>query len=126
MSSGNFVKGTKGVAGVHLVVAELSLMNCVALPTTRNLKSVDVVAFNEELTQFAFIQVKSTDKPKGGWVVHRIRKEDGWEEDVRTALSRGERFFYVFVALPNRSQDRPGDVWRPRLSGGVQNWQRPV
>jgi len=27
----------------------------VALPTTRNLKSVDVVAFNEKLSQFAFI-----------------------------------------------------------------------
>lgn len=105
MPSGSFAKNTKGVAGVHLVVAQLSLMDHVALPTTRNLKSVDVVAFNEDLSRFAFIQVKSTDKPKSGWIVHKVRKEDGWEQDARQALSLGPRFFYVFVSLPSSPQD---------------------
>jgi len=107
MPSDSFAKNTKGAAGVHLVVAQLSLEGYVALPTTRNLKSVDIVAFNEALDRFAFIQVKTTDKPKGGWPCHTIRKEDGWEVDLRRALDLGERFFYVFVSLPTVSQPQP-------------------
>jgi hypothetical protein len=107
MPSGSFAKSTKGAAGVHLVVAQLSLKGYVALPTTRNLKSVDVVAFNEKLSQFAFIQVKSTDKPKSGWPVHTVQRQEGWDQDVRKALDLGERFFYVFVTLPNRNQQEP-------------------
>ena len=56
MPSDSFAKNTKGAAGVHLVVAQLSLKGYVALPTTRNLKSVDIVAFNEALDRFAFIR----------------------------------------------------------------------
>ena len=104
MPSTHFTKGTKGVAGVHLVVAQLSLRSCVALPTTRNLKSVDIVAFNEAMNQFAFIQVKATDKPRGGWPVYTIQKDEGWEQEVRQALGKGKSFFYVFVALPTPSQ----------------------
>jgi hypothetical protein len=107
MPSDSFAKNTKGAAGVHLVVAQLSLKGYVALATTRNLKSVDIVAFNEALNRFAFIQVKTTDKPKGGWPCHTIRKEDSWEVDLRRALDRGERFFYVFVSLPTVSQPQP-------------------
>lgn len=107
MPIGSVAKQIKGAAGVHLVVAQLSLRGYVALPTTRNLKSVDVVAFNGDLSRFAFIQVKSTDNPKGGWLVHTIRKSDGWEEDVRQASSLGRRLFYVFVSLPSRSQPEP-------------------
>jgi hypothetical protein len=95
MPSDSFSKNIKGVAGVHLVVAQLSLKGYVALPTTRNLKSVDIVAFNEALDRFAFIQVKATEKPKDGWPVHTIRKEEGWEQDVRRALARSDKFFYV-------------------------------
>ena len=91
MPSNQFAKGLKGAAGVHLVVAELSIRGYVALPTTRNLKSVDIVAFNERLDQFAFIQVKTTDKPKAGWLVgHTIADPGGWEQGVRTALSIGD------------------------------------
>ena len=107
MPSSSFAKNTKGAAGVHWVAAQLSLRGHVALPTTRDLKSVDVVAFNEKLSRFAFIQVKSTDKPRGGWPVHTIRKGDGWEQDVRQALALGKRFFYVFVSLPSSSQVQP-------------------
>ncbi len=62
----SFAKNTKGIAGVHLVVAQLSLKGYVALPTTRNLKSVDIVVFDKDLIHFTFLQVKSTDKPKSG------------------------------------------------------------
>ena len=106
MPPSSFAKNMKGVAGVHLVTAQLSLRGYVALPTTRNLKSVDVVAFNENLTQHAFIQVKSTDKPKGGWPVHTSHDEQNWEEEIR-AIGLGDHFFYVFGSLPTPSQDQP-------------------
>lgn len=107
MPSSSYAKNAKGVAGVHLVVAQLSLRGYVALPTTRNLKSVDVVAFNENLSQFAFIQVKSTDNPKAGWPIYTVRKNERWDLDVRKALDLGERFFYVFVALPAKNRLEP-------------------
>ena len=77
------------------------------MPTTRNLKSVDIVAFDEGLSEFAFIQVKSTDRPKAGWPVHTVRESEDWQEEVKAALSLGSRFFYIFVALPSRSQPEP-------------------
>jgi len=113
MPTGNFGKHAKGVAGVHLVLAQLSLRGHVALPTTRNLRSVDIVAFDQQFSQFAFIQVKSTDNPKGGWPVHTIRKSEGWEEDVRRVLSLGPQFFYVFVSLPSRSEVAPSSRMTP-------------
>ncbi len=44
MMGKNTDKNLKGIAGVHFVVAQLSLKGLVVLPTTRNLKSFDVVA----------------------------------------------------------------------------------
>jgi len=102
-----FIKNTKGAAGVHLVVAELSLRGYIALPTTRNLKAVDIVAFNNKLSRFAFIQVKSTDQPRSGWPVYTIKNADNWEKEIRDALFLGERFFYVFVVLPSKTQSEP-------------------
>jgi hypothetical protein len=128
MASGSFAKHAKGTAGVHWVVSQLSLRGYVALPTTRNLKGVDVVAFNEKLSRFAFIQVKSTDKPKGGWPVYTVRKEDGWEEDVRQSLVLGRQFFYVFVSLPSSQQAHPvcyvlpGAVVARMTIDGMRNW----
>lgn len=94
------------------------------MPTTRNLKSIDVVAFNEKLSRFAFIQVKSTDNPRQGWVVRSIQEEDGWERAARRAISPGPHVFYVFVSLPNRAQPDPAyyivpaaDVARSIISG---------
>ena len=107
MPSSGFAKSMKGAAGVHLVTAQLSLKGYVALPTTRNLKSVDIVAFSEDLKKHAFIQVKSTDKPKGGWPVHNSRDEHNWEDEIHSAISLGDNFFYVFVSLPTPSQDQP-------------------
>ncbi len=86
---------------------QFSLKGYVSLPTTRNLKSVDVVAFNEKLSQFAFLQVKTTDNPRAGWPVHTVRKNDEWDQDVRKSLDLGERFFYIFVALPSKNQQEP-------------------
>ena len=103
----HFLKSTKGAAGTHFVVAELSLRGHVALPTTRNLQKVDIVAFNQKMTGTAFIQVKSTDAPGRGWPIYTIRASDDWEAQVREKIALSRQFFYVFVALPHAEQERP-------------------
>ena len=101
-------KGTKGAAGVNFVAAELSILGKVALPTTRNVKGPDIVAFDQETLKTAFIQVKSTDKPKSGWPVHTVGEDPtDWEAEFRRAVVRGKNYFYVFVALPCDKQSRP-------------------
>lgn len=102
-------RNLKGIAGVHFVVAELSLRGFVALPTTRNLKSFDVVACLPELLESVFIQVKSTDKPKNGWPVYTIPKgpNKSWQKELKERVFIGSNFFYIFVELPNERRLKP-------------------
>ncbi len=100
-------KAIKGAAGVNFVAAELSMRGKVALPTTRNLKGPDIVVFDPERLTTAFIQVKSTDKPKSGWMVPPLGAEvTDWETEFRRTVVRGN-YFYVFVALPSDKQPQP-------------------
>ncbi len=100
-------KNLKGVAGVHFVVAQLSLRGFVALPTTRNLKSFDIVAFQHDLPKAVFIQVKSTDRAKGGWPVYTIPSDEGWQDHLKKAVSLGGNFFFIFVELPIIDKGEP-------------------
>jgi len=101
-------KGTKGAAGVNFVAAELSMLGKAALPTTRNVKGPDIVVFDPETLKSAFIQVKSTDKPKNGWPVYTVGDDPtDWETEFRRTVVRGKNYFYVFVALPLDEQSRP-------------------
>ena len=56
-----------------------------------------------------FLQVKSTDKPKGGWPVYTIPKDAGemWQEKVKEYVALGNNFFYVFVELPTENKPEP-------------------
>jgi hypothetical protein len=112
MSAKSLDKNLKGVAGVHFVVAQLSLRGFVALPTTRNLKSFDIVAFKpDNPSDTIFLQVKSTDRPKGGWPVYTIptnskwENNSKWEELVKESVFLGKKFFYIFVKLPTICKD---------------------
>jgi hypothetical protein len=102
-------RNLKGIAGVHLVTAELSLKGFVALPTTRNLKSFDIVACLPDLSRFVLIQVKSTDKPKSGWPVYTIPKgsNKSWQKELKERVFIGANFFYIFVELPNGKNLNP-------------------
>jgi hypothetical protein len=114
-------RNLKGAAGVHFVVARLSLNNFVALPTTRNLKAFDIVAFqHNNLSKAVYLQVKSTDKPKGGWPVHNIQSADNWRSNIRKSVSLGKNFYYVFVELPNGEKIEPSYYIVP--SKDVANW----
>ena len=105
------VKGSerslKGVAGVHFVVAQLSLRGFVALPTTRNLKSFDIVAFQQDLSKVVFLQIKSTDRPKSGWPVYTIPADENWQEYLKKAISLGDNFLFIFVELPTADNGEP-------------------
>ena len=102
----NVQRNLKGVAGVHFVVAQLSLRGFVALPTTRNLKSFDIVAFRD-VARMVFIQVKSTDRSKSGWPVFTVPADGTWQDALTQSVSLGTNF-YVFVELPNASRTEPG------------------
>ena len=100
-------KSLKGAAGVHFVVAQLSLRGFVALPTTRNIKSFDIVAFQQDLSKVVFLQIKSTDRPKSGWPVYTIPADENWQEYLKKAISLGDNFFFIFVELPTADKGEP-------------------
>jgi hypothetical protein len=102
-------KNLKGVAGVHLVVAQLSLKGFVALPTTRNLKSFDVVACLPDLSKTVFLQIKSTNKPRGGWAVYTIPRDPNknWQKELKEYVFPRDNFFYVFVELLTEKKTEP-------------------
>jgi hypothetical protein len=101
-------KGAKGAAGVNFVAAELSMLGKVALPTTRNVKGPDIVVFDQETLKTAFVQVRSSDKTKYGWLCGRIDDDStDWEGKFRRAAVRSKNYFYVFVALPADEKSRP-------------------
>jgi hypothetical protein len=100
-------KSLKGAAGVHFVVAQLSLQGFVALPTTRNLKAFDIVAFQQDLSKVVFLQVKSTDRPKDGWLVYTIPADENWQDHLKKSVSLGDNFFFVFVELPTGDKAGP-------------------
>jgi len=111
-------KNLKGVAGVHFVVAHLSLEGFVALATTRNIKSYDIVAFRPDLSKTVFLQVKSTDRPKDGWHVYTIPKdatEKDWQGRLKKAVSLGNKFFYIFVELSKEKKAEPSFYVVPSL-----------
>lgn len=101
-------KQDKHKQGIHLVVKQLEKLKGVGLYTPqRDLKSVDVIAFNKDLSNVVLCQVKSTDKPNLGWPVYNIPVNDNWETLLKKSVSMGKNFFYIFVELPNKDRDVP-------------------
>lgn len=91
-------KALIGVAGVHLVVAELSRRGVIALPTTRNTEGIDVLASNTNTGKAVSIQVKTCQymkKNRPYWILGK-----GSEELKKADL------YYVFVYLPQGDAPR--------------------
>jgi len=131
MLSKHLEKNLKGVAGVHFVVAQLSLRGFVALPTIRNIKSFDIIAFQPNLSKVFFLQVKSTDKPKSGWPVYTVPRNENWQKDLKKSVSLGNNSFYIFVELPIRDRLEPDfyivpsrDVVDMLIKLVIRAWQR--
>jgi hypothetical protein len=75
-----------GAAGVHMVVAELSLRGLIALPTIRNTAGVDVIVSNRTATWHANLQVKTSRSRVTFWPIGAKYTE--WV---------GTNNFYVFL-----------------------------
>jgi hypothetical protein len=75
-----------GAAGVHFVVAELSLRGLIALPTIRNTAGVDVIVAIKKGTWHANLQVKTSRNRVAFWPVSK--KYGEWI---------GKNNFYVFL-----------------------------
>ncbi len=52
----------KGNLGLFLVCVELSKLNLIAMPTTRNTKGYDIMVMNPDTNKAVGVQVKCTDK----------------------------------------------------------------
>ena len=75
-----------GAAGVHTVVAELSLRGLIALPTIRNTAGVDVIVSNKAGTRHANLQVKTSRSRVSFWPI-----------GTKFAEWVGPNNFYVFL-----------------------------
>ena len=75
-----------GAAGVHAVVAELSLRGLIALPTIRNTAGVDVIVANKVGTWHANLQVKTSRSRVSFWPI-----------GTKYAEWVGPNNFYVFL-----------------------------
>jgi len=89
-------KSLTGSAGVHFVVAELSRMGYIALPTVRNTKGIDVIITNPDFSKTIVIQVKTCQKP---------RKRPHWLLNEKADKIKSRNFFYVLVDIMKNNPD---------------------
>jgi hypothetical protein len=75
-----------GAAGVFYVASELSMRGLVALPSIRNVKGADILVANQEGTEFAFLQVKTSKSKVTFWPIGEGARQ--W---------KGRNCYYVFV-----------------------------
>ena len=75
-----------GAAGVFYVASELSMRDLVALPSIRNVKGADILVANQEGTEFAFLQVKTSKSKVNFWPIGEGARQ--W---------KGRDCYYVFV-----------------------------
>lgn len=83
-----------GVAGVHLVAAELSRLGYIASITLRNTRGIDILASNADASRQVGIQVKTT-KSHPRWILSN-KAEDYFARNL----------YYVFVNMKG-SHDGP-------------------
>ena len=100
------------------MVAALSERGCVAVPTVRNTRGIDVLASNEDASRQAAIQVKANRTKRRVWPLN---------EKAETYYA--DNLFYVFVILKGQ-QERPDFFIVPsvivarKIREGHQEWLR--
>jgi hypothetical protein len=75
-----------GAAGVYYVASELSRRGLIALPTIRNTKGYDIIVANPDGTEYANIDVKTSQ-----------RYVEYWPMPSSRAVRDGENDFYVLL-----------------------------
>jgi hypothetical protein len=81
-------KNSIGVAGEHLVAAELSLNGLIATLTSKNTKEYDILVFNPSKNKHFKVQVKTTFGNNRSWPLSK-KNENIISND----------FYYVFVFI---------------------------
>lgn len=100
-------QGARRRAGVHHVVADLSLRGLIALPTIRNTAGADIIVANHSGTWFAYLQVKTSRSRVAFWPVGRSL--DSW---------KCPNHYYVFLRWLNR--ERAFEVFLERAKAVAQ------
>jgi hypothetical protein len=114
-----------GNAGLYFCCYQLSLRGWNVMPTARNARGVDIIAYNFDATRFIGVQVKSLSKrdpvPLGNslekvmgdyWViVNRIASEPAafilFPTEVRDLAHRGEKDGRISFWLQPAAYDKP-------------------
>ncbi|MEE9234990.1 MAG: hypothetical protein V3U28_06110, partial [Candidatus Acidoferrales bacterium] len=120
MAKGQKSSVLTGIAGVHYVVSELSRRGLVALATVRNLAAYDVIAVSEDGKRHANIQVKTSSKRAGFWLMPPPEK-----------IRAGRSDCYVFLRRTNDDKGYEGFMLsgrevRDEVRREVQEQQRRV
>ena len=129
-----------GNAGLYYACYRLSLLGWNAMPTSRNARGVDVIAYSHDCSQMVSIQVKSLSKrnpvPLGAsldkimgdyWVIiNNLQGDPGayvlLPEEIKTLAHRGEKDGKVSFWLQPTDYDRECflDAWE-RIGGTEKN-----
>lgn len=106
-----------GIAGVHYVVAELSLRGVIALPTVRNTAAYDIVAVTPSGSAHANIQVKAS-----------AQRTRFFPMPAPAKIRAGKRDYYVLVRRLEKEKRFEGLLLSGReAKSAVQEtlkWQR--
>ena len=86
-------KNSVGVAGEHLVAAELSLNGLIATLTSKNTKEYDILVFNPIKNKHFKIQVKTT-----------IGNSRSWPLSEKNENIISNDFYYVFVYIKEEKE----------------------
>lgn len=115
-----------GNAGLYYACYRLSLLGWNAMPTSRNARGVDVIAYNHDCTKMISIQVKSLSKrnpvPLGTsldrimgdyWIIiNNLQRNPAayvlLPEEVKTLAHRGEKDGRVSYWLQPAAYDKDG------------------
>ena len=113
-----------GAAGVHAVVAELSLRGLIALPTIRNTAGVDVIVSNRTGTWHANLQVKTSRSRVAFWPVGAKYAE--WESPnnyyvfLRFHPKIGQ--FEIFLESSKRVTENCSSEVKREKEKGLKKW----
>jgi hypothetical protein len=107
-----------GTAGEYFVAAELSMQGWLATVTIKNSPGVDILAKHPTSGQSAAIQVKTTSKVSGRFILSA--------KDETTAIGNDEWYAFVVLGAPNqrpRFYIVPRDVVAGYIYSRYHQWQ---
>ena len=98
-------KQLTGIAGVYFVAGELSKKGYIALTTSRNTESYDLLVFNPKTKKSIPIQVKSTNQQRENYLDDGYLGEKINQENIDNDLKFIDTaFVYVYFTLDGKTR----------------------